>query len=351
MSLINLSYRARRRLVRLGYVLLGLVLVAIVVWLIWMLWLSHHVVYTRDGAYLDFSLSSRDLEGEVAQPKPPAQEVSIYFNEGENTLQTTAELTQMYGYYIDGDMLSKDFDGVLRTLRRLPAGTPVLLEVKDVMGRFYYTTSLGTNRKDIDPARVDALINELVHGDLYAIARFPAFREYLWAVDNVNYGLSSTKGAYLFLDSQSPDGNRCYWLDPTKNGTMDFVMAQLTEIKEKGFDEVVLADFRFPDSTEYRFAGDKTQVLISTAKSLASTYASNRFTLSFEVTDMAFTLPEGRTRMYMTGITAEEAKNVAESTTVTDKMINLVFTTPLLDTRFDGYSVLRPITSARIEEQ
>lgn len=345
MSLINISYKTRRRLTKLGFWLLALLVIAVAVWLVWMLWLSRHVVYTRQGAHLDFSSSSRDIQGVAAKPQTEKEPVTIYYNEGENTLQSTAEMTQMYGYYIDGEMLSKDFDGVLRTLRKLPAGTPVLLEVKDVMGRFYYTTSLGTNRKDIDPARVDALINELVQGDLYSIARFPAFREYLFAVDNVNFGLSSTKGAYLFLDS-----TRCYWLDPTKNGTMDFVMAQLTEIKNKGFDEVVLADFRFPDSTEYRFSGDKTQTLISTAKALNQTYGSDRFTLSFEITDMAFTLPEGRSRMYITGITAEEAKTVAESTTAADKMVNLVFTTPLLDTRFDNYSVLRPITSARVEE-
>ena len=145
------------------------------------------------------------------------------------------------------------------------------------------------------------------------------------------------------------DDSRCYWLNPSSNGTMTFVMQQLTQIKELGFDEVVLGDFRFPDSTEYRFSGDKTQTLISTAKMLTDTYGSDYFTISFEITDNAFTLPENRGRIYRTGCIAEEAKQVAEQSTVEDTAVRLVFITELLDTRFDPYSVLRPLDSAQLE--
>lgn len=341
---MNLSYKARKRLKNLA---IGLVVAAVVlafIWLLWILWLDRYVVYTRDGARLDFSRSSRDLEGQSVKTTEPAGTVSIYYNEGENALVSGGEMTQMDGYYISGDMLSSDFDGVLETLRKLPSGTPVLLDVKDVNGRFFYTTDLGPSRSTIDPTRMDALINELCTGNLYAIARFPAFREYHFAVENVNYGLASTKGAYLYMDE-----GRCYWLNPTNNGTMTFVMQQLSQIKELGFDEVVLGDFRFPDSTEYRFSGDKTETLIQTAQTLADTYASDYFTLSFEITDDAFTLPEAKSRIYRTGCLAEEAKTVAEQSTVEDTAVRLVFITELLDTRFDPYSVLRPITSAHIE--
>jgi len=341
---MNLSYKARKRLIRLAIVLAALAVLLAVVWLIWVLWLDRYVVYTRDGARLDFSYSSRELEGQSVQPTKPKDPVSIYFNEGENTLVSGGEMTQMDGYYISGDMLGSDFDGVLALVRKLPAGTPVLLDVKDVNGRFFYTSGLGPNRSTIDPARMDALIKELCTGDLYVIARFPAFREYHFAVENVNYGLASTKGAYLYMDT-----GRCYWLNPTSNGAMTFVMQQLTQLKELGFDEVVLGDFRFPDSTEYRFSGDKTQTLIDTAKLLADTYGSDYFTLSFEITDDAFTLPEGRGRIYRTGCIAEEAKTVAEQSTVEDTAVHLVFITELLDTRFDPYSVLRPLTSAQLD--
>lgn len=347
---MTLSYKTRQRLKGLLSVLLALAILLTAVWLVWMLWLDRYVVYTRDGARLDFSHSSRDIVGEPIRPTEPGATVSIYYNEGDNTLQSTDEMVQLTGYYITAEMLSKDFDGVLATVRKLPAGTPVMVDVKDIMGRFYYTTTLGTNLKSIDPARMDSLINELCSGGLYAIARFPAYREYLYAVDNVNHGLSSTKGQYLYWD---PD--RCYWLNPANSGAMTFVMQQLSEIKGMGFDEVVLADFRFPDTTEIRFSGDKTQTLIDAAANLMNTFGSDRFVLSFEVTDPGFVLPSGgRTRLYKIGCLAEEAKGVAEAAEesgVTDTAVQLVFTTELLDTRFDPYGVLRPITSASPDEE
>lgn len=341
---MSLSYKAQKRLKNFAIGLIAAVVALVIIWMLWILWLDRYVVYTRDGARLDFSHSSRDLEGQTANPTVPENTVSIYYNEGENTLISGGEMTQLDGYYISGDMLASDFDGVLQTLRQLPTGTPVLLDVKDVSGRFFFTTDLGPNRTNIDPTRVDALIRELCTGDLYAIARFPAFREYHFAVENVNYGLASTKGAYLYMDP-----GRCYWLNPTSSGTLTFVMQQVSQIKDLGFDEVVLGDFRFPSGTEYRFSGDKTQALIQTAQTLSDTYATNYFNLSFEITDDAFTLPQGKGRIYRAGCLAEEAKAVAEKSTVDDTAVRLVFITELLDTRFDPYSVLRPITSAHID--
>ena len=342
---MNISYKARNRLKRLGIALLALLVVLALVWMLWILWLDRYVVYTREGAKLDFSHSSKDLAGQSVSPTQPKDPISIYFNEGENTLVAGGEMQELDGYYISAEMLVRDFALVLQQLRKLPTGTPVLLDVKDVTGRFFYSSGLGPNHGKIDPTQVDALMKELCTGDLYAIARFPAFREYSFAVENVNYGLASTKGAYLYMDE-----GRCYWLNPTSNGTMTFVMQQLSQLKELGFDEVVLGDFRFPVSTEYRFSGDKTQALQTTAKMLADTYGSDYFTVSFEVTDDNFTLPDGRGRIYRTGCLAEEAKAVAEQSTVEDTAVKLVFVTELLDTRFDPYSVLRPLDSAQLDE-
>ena len=340
----GISYKARRRWKNFFIASIALALLLVIIWILWMLWLDRYVVYTRDGAMLDFSRSSRELSGEAVKFTEPPDPISIYYNEGPNTLISTAEMTQLSGYYIDAKMLEKDFNEVVATMRQLPAGTPVMIQVKDVMGRFFYSSALGSTYKNIDHTLVDNLIAELVNSDLYAIARFPAYREYLYAIDHVNHGLSSTKGQYLYWD---PD--RCYWLNPASDGAMSFLMAQLTEVKNLGFDEVVLSDFCFPNTTEIRFTGNKTQTLNSAAQLLTDTYTSERFVLSFEVTDADFILPEGRTRIYKTGCTAEETKKVAEKSGIEDTAVRLVFTTELLDTRFDPYGVLRPITSAEFE--
>ena len=48
----------------------------------------------------------------------------------------------------------------------------------------------------------------------------------------------------------------------------------------------------------------------------------------------------------MQNVDAAEAAKKAESVTVADPAINLVFMTDLYDTRFDTYSVMRPLAAA-----
>ena len=68
------------------------------VWLCWLLWLSRYIIYTRDGAKLDFSLDAQVAVGEPALPPGEQETVSIYYNEGENVVETTTELKQLLGY-------------------------------------------------------------------------------------------------------------------------------------------------------------------------------------------------------------------------------------------------------------
>ena len=48
--------------------------------------------------------------------------------------------------------------------------------------------------------------------------------------------------------------------------------------------------------------------------------------------------------------TAADVKSLAETLLLEDPAVKMVFLTDLKDTRFDAYGVLRPITSAHLEE-
>lgn len=341
-----LPYRTRRFLKNSLFVLVALALILVIVWAVWMLWLDRYVVYTRDGAKLDFSHSSKDIEGQPAVPPQEAPTVSIYYNEGDNALTTTLELTKVAGYYIDFDMMVNEMDLVRSQIRKLPAGSPVLIDVKDIQGRFFYSTGLGPAPSKLDPKAVDSLIRELTTSGLYTIARFPAFRDYFYSVDHVNQGLSSNKGAYLYLDD-----SRCYWLDPSNSGALGFVMEIVAELRDLGFNEVVLSDFCFPNTDKIGFKGDRDATIAAAAKTMMSS-STDRFAVSFVAQNPAtFTLPEGRTRMYLEGRLAENARRLAENSGLEDTAVNLVFITELLDTRFDDYGVLRPITAAELDEE
>ena len=57
-------------------------------------------------------------------------------------------------------------------------------------------------------------------------------------------------------------------------------------------------------------------------------------------------MPTGRTRVYLAGLEASQAAQAAADSGVPDTAINLVFLTELYDTRFNEYSVLRPLSGA-----
>lgn len=71
---MSIPYRTRRVLNRLGLVLMIFLLVGVIAWLCWVVWLERYVVYTADGASLDFEHSSQDIIGEVATPPRGAAE-------------------------------------------------------------------------------------------------------------------------------------------------------------------------------------------------------------------------------------------------------------------------------------
>lgn len=338
---MNIPYRTRKNLQRAGVIALVALVVAIAVWLCWFLWLERYVIYTRDqGAVLDMTMDPRVAEGEVAVP-PERDPINVYYNEGENAINTSRELTQIIGYYADAAALT-DMEAVTTYAQNLPTGTPVMLDVKDAKGNFFYSSKVCAQRNsNIDAAGMDALIKKLDSKGMYLIARLPALRDYGFGLRSTENGLFVSSGAYLWADD-----DYCYWLDPTKQGTVSYLVEIVSELKSLGFDEVVFDEFRFPDTDNLKFSGDRQAALNATAKTLVSTCTTSNFALSFVSGTAGFELPEGRCRLYVTGALAADAANIAEGSGLADPAVYLVFLTAVHDTRFDDYSVLRPIDSA-----
>lgn len=342
---MKIPYRTRRLLLRIGVSALAVLLVAALVLFFWFVWLQRFVIYTRsDGAIIDMD-APQDWSGGVLAVPPEKQEpFPIYYNEGENALNNTRELTQIVGYYADQAALQKDLDGVLEQIKALPRGTPVMLDVKNTKGAFFYSSLVGEERNSkIDPEKMDALIEAVHKNGNYLIARLPALRNYYYAVAHTKDGLPTSKG-YLWVDRT--DGGYYYWLNPAKEGTQAYLLQIIDELKNLGFDEVVLDQFRFPDTKEIVFSGDKAEELNKAANTLVSVGSTELFTVSFVGGSSDLVLPQGRSRLYLEGVNAANADTVAQSTGIENPATQLVFLTEVHDTRFDTYSVLRPLEAA-----
>ena len=340
-----IPYRTRRALRRLGIAAVVLLLAAVVAWMCWVIWLERYIVYSSDGAKLDFSLSHDFVGGQVAV-EPEKETVFIYYNEGNNVVQLSTELEQLSGYYADTAALTAGIDQVRAQIQTLDGETPIMLDVKHEKGYFYYSTSVGSSTYDskLDIAAMDQLIADLAKSEHYLIARIPALREYdfIFLDANSKYnGLDSTRGeGYLWMDSGA------YWLDPTTSGTLTYLIQIVTELRELGFDEVVLDEFRFPETDQVLFTADKSKSLTDAAATLVSACSTDNFCVSFVQANTAFTLPEGRTRVYLKDVAATDAASKAESFGLEDPEIRVVFISESNDTRYDDYGILRPLDTA-----
>lgn len=338
---MHLTYKTRRLLQQIGTVLLAVLLVTILVWFCWVVWLERYVVYSRDGARLDFD-RAENMTGEIAVPPEADMSVSIFFNEGSDAVELTTELTPLNGYYIDYNALRGSMDDIRMDLNRLKAGTPIMIELKGGYGSFYYTSNLHgvVSSASVNGAAVDELIQYIRTKGFYMIAKISAFRDYDYGNRNVPHGLYMKNRAGLWMDSGG-----CYWLDPTNGSVLAYLTSIVNEIKGLGFSEVLLDNFRFPAETDkYIFSGNMEEALDAAATTLMANCSSDNFVVSFGVTTPTFPLPEGRSRIFLSDVEAKDVAAKAAQATFQNSSARLVFLCDTNDTRFDAFSVLRPLS-------
>lgn len=335
-----IPYRTRRRLQRLGTLALALLVLFLFSWLCWVIWVERYIIYTEDGATIDFNLNPQIPMGEVALRPVPGEGPEIHYNEGENAVNTSTDLLQMNGYYITYDLLKDDFDNVKAKVLALPTNTPVMIDVKGGHG-FYYSTELAETvvNTTVNATAIDELIQAMRQKNLYLIARFPAFQDYHYGLNHVSSGIPFTGGGgALWMDD-----DRCYWLKPRDSSTMGYLTSIILELRGLGFNEVVLDKFWVPTGTKVNYTGDPIEDLTECATRLLSNVTTNSFTLSFTVSDASFVLPEGRCRMYLNNIPARDVEITATKATISQPEIRMVFIADSNDTRYDTFSVLRTI--------
>ena len=346
LKLPNLTWRTRKRLKTTALILGSAAALTFALWLCWILYLGRFVVYSRNGVRLDFDWVTPGSF--VTAEAPPEQDVTILYDDGSETVvERKKELEKLTGCTISLDMLTGDLAEVDEAIRQQPKGTAVLLELKSGPGNFYYKTTMPNAKvsSKVDKDAVADLIQYITKADYYTVACVPAFRDRAYGLKNTSCGLLHSSGRYLWAGD-----DKCYWLDPAKNGTRSYLISIASELRDLGFDEVVFTDFCFPPTEDILYEEDRLTVLNETAEHLVYNLATEDFGVSFLTNDPGFKLPEGRTRVYRDGVEAAMAQEVAASLDIPSMQINLVYLTEAMDTRFDVFGVLRPLDMGSMPE-
>ena len=336
----SLSYRAKARIrkgVKLALAVLAVLLLCLVLFTVY---LGRFVVYTPDGVRLDFDRNTaRDVtvpSDSTAAPAPVGDLV-IEFAEPDPHSQETSLVS---GYYIDLEML-QDPAAVLAAVKELSPPCTVLIDLKGGNGSFYYTTGIdGARQAAIDIPTVDAVISYLRSHGFTMVARIRTFQDTNFAENHVNCALQKAGGS-LWV------GNGFYWLDPANETVVAYLKQIARELAEKGFKEIVLDEFRFPDGTQIVYNSDKSrsELIAGVATDLLNFFASSNITISFgnPATDFALA---GGSHVYLTGVTGSGVNAAIKSySKLEDPQTQLIFLTSSKDRRFDEYQVLRPLVT------
>lgn len=341
-----ISYRAQRVLRQLGAFLLALLVLTALLVLCWFLWLQRYIVYTRDGAKLNFDLPAQVSKGEVAL-KDPSSDTNIDFVHSDGSVgdeEEKKQLQQFSGYYVTTDDLRLNLAVVKEQMAQLPDGSVIMMEMKSAWGEFYYHSNLGRYSDSADVDAVSDLIVELKNRGHYLIAKVPAFQDYYFFADQggrTGFGLRRKSGVGLWVD-----GQRCYRLNPESDGTKTFLIQIATELRAAGFNEVVFSQFQYPTDRDAVVPADPVGALAETAAMLVGTCATDSFAVSFLCETALLPLPEGRSRLYFNNVAAADVNTVAGQTGLDTPETRLVFMTQMNDSRFDAYCVLRPLDTA-----
>lgn len=340
------TYQNRRRL-RIFLIVIS-ILVALLLFLCFcrFIYVQRYLVYTDGSVSLDFE---QDLQGTLQQDAPvwDPQEIQLTTDEPVSQVSAAADapLQKLSGSYITTQMLL-DIDSVIAALSEnteLP--DTLMLDLKSIYGNFYYSSDLpGAATSSADIQTIDRLIAELSKRDgLYLIARVSSLSDTNFALANQSCGLPLRSGALWMSDEG------CYWLDPMKEPVQEYLVGIAEELAYMGFDEIVFDDFRIPDSTNiiYKSELTRSESAAEAAKSIRDRLKHTPIRVCFNSSDSLVAAHSDR--VYLVTQDGSSVADLVESVqeNVTDSAAEIVFLTPSRDTRFEGYSILRPLIEER----
>ncbi len=355
------SYRNKQRLKRAGLIVLCAAVLLAVVCIAYVIYLGRYMVYTSDGAHLELpgseaaadTNSAPDLNddaipvsGELVIGETVSPPDELTEQPADETTEQSGLPVLTGGYYADNAALMQadDVRSALETIlsaRGDDDGTiAVLLDLKSEYGNFYYSSGVtGASMASVDIAAIDELIAWLaVQPDVYLIARLPAFRDSAYALADTSRGLAISSGALW------ADGSGCYWLDPGNSDVLDHLTAICTELSGLGVDEVVFANFYFPDAQSIVYAEDQTQTLRTAAEWVASRAP---IPVSFSFADGVTSYAAASYGLHIC-LEADDGASIAAALEPVEEALTgdgqqVLFLSASRDTRFDEYVQLRPV--------
>ena len=340
------SYNSKKQLKVILLSLLIVCAVSLLFVLCRALYIQRYLVYTENEVKLDYSLKPDNSEHNTTPAwanHPP--EIVIEDPVAQVSSFSDMPLEKLSGYYITTQMLRdiERVNTVYATLEETPDA--IMLDLKSIYGNFYYSSGTeGAVTSSADISAIDSMIAQMAKSDeTYLIARIASLSDTNFALAHQTCGLPLRSGA-LWMSSEG-----CYWLDPMNEDVQDYLASIARELASLGFDEVVFDDFRVPDSTNIVYDQElsREEAAAEASKAIIEKLSDVPIRISFNSANPD--VAANSDRVYLVTQDGAMVAGLVDSVkdSVTDPAAEIVFLTPSRDTRFDGYSLLRPLIEER----
>ena len=319
-----MTYRNKLLLKRIMVILGIIVLVLAIALVIGYNYLGRFVVYTENGAYFSFRgdpNATVEAAPSVTAPVSPVLVTGASILEEEVLGEEHRPLlaaNAVKGILLDYDTLS---DGSTLNSVEISDGAvnTLILEMRKS------STGILTN------APVQTLIDRAAKQDVRLVAMISCLDDSNYAQSHADYSLKISGGALWMSEAGT------YWLDPANEEVQNYLISMINTLADMGFDEVILNQFYFPDSSMIIYdPGDSTRDdLLAAAYETIEEAIGIKCTLGILVTDrfeghQAFDVAE---HIYVAFEDGSQVRNYAENHP--DYYLNFITTSH--DTRFDEY--------------
>ena len=244
------GYRGRRTITDILRFIAIALAVAVVVVLAGVFYLQKYLVYTDEGVRLDLPpiLQMFRSGGEAEEPAGSGSlpDVSVVIDpEGSGSSASAAPPLQAEGPWGAGYALELPVEdlvsGAAAAKLEEAGASALILEMKGPDGKLAWSTQNPTAlwAEVSGSMEVNLALEQWKQQDVYTIARLCCFRD-----DSAPYSwnkLALRKGDYNWRDEL---GLR--WLSPAQQDAQDYIVQLCSELKDLGFDEIVLEQWHFP---------------------------------------------------------------------------------------------------------
>lgn len=339
------------------WILAGTLFVAILAFT----YLQRYMVYTTDGVYLEWPSTQTESEPATAAPAPAVDVTPdiVYESPAPASSEPVSEvkpLSRLNGVYLAyTDLL--DLTRAEQICAEAEEGTDcfVFQMKRDHGSLTYRSASYPQYSEDSAPDQEEfsQFLKKLKLNNVYLMAEISCFRDDVFALANMESGIHMAGGA-LWMDSQG-----YYWLDPAAPDTLDYLKAIASELADMGFDEIIVANFSFPESSSgIIYNSEKSEILQTAAEDFAKYVQGLGLNISFKSDADTCTEGESAAGAYtiaeMAGIFDRICLDLddgmilkALSETLSSKNggnldpeTEVVLFTKSADPRFDGYSII-----------